>query len=95
MDKREYAGRWAGAGVTLYVDPDGSISYERVTGSTTVTINAPIVEFQGDDFVVGLWSMTTTFAVSEAPRWDGEAWSMVVDGRRLTRVGDAPGAADF
>ncbi len=85
LEKRDYAGTWRGAGVHLEIDLTGSIRYERHQGSTKVEINAPISEFQGDDFVVGIGFMRTAFAVSQPPHWDGERWTMVVDGRRLTR----------
>ena len=78
----------------LEIDPGGAVRYKREEGSHKVEINAPIIEFEGDDFAVGIWLARTTFVVSEAPRWDGENWTMVVDGRRLTRVADPPDPSD-
>lgn len=89
-DKLGYAGRWAGANVTLEITLGGLVDYERHEGSSNVSINAPIIEFRGDDFAVGLWFMETTFVVSEPPNWNGESWTMVVDGRRLWRSGSPP-----
>ncbi len=92
--KQDYAGRWAGQEVTLEIEADGSIHYKRSEGSTQIEINAPIMEFQGDDFVVGLWTFKTTFQVSSPPHWDGKSWTMVVDGRLLTRSSDPPDPTD-
>ena len=92
--KHDYAGVWAGPGVTLEIEVDGSIHYKRSEGSTKIEINAPITEFQGDDFVVGMWKFKTTFQVSSPPHWDGNSWTMVVDGRRLTRSTDPPDLTD-
>ena len=90
LERREYAGVWRAEGVRLEIELAGVVHYKREQGTTKVEINAPIVEFQGDDFVVGLWLARTTFSVSEPPNFQGETWTMVVDGRRLTRVADAP-----
>jgi hypothetical protein len=80
--------------VRLEIELAGSIHYERDDGSTKVEINAPIIAFEGDDFGVGFGMARTTFAVTDPPRWDGEAWTMVVDGRRLTRAAGAADAPD-
>ncbi len=72
--------------MSLLILKDGSVAYERVRGRATVSIDAPLKEFVEDDFVVGLWFLTTTFDVSEPPEEIGGKWQMVVDGVRLTKV---------
>lgn len=84
-DKSHYAGEWQGEGMELRIESDGRVAYSRRTGSTTVSVDGPIKEFVGDDFVVGVAFFTTTFAVSEPPHGEGGAWVMVVDGVRLQR----------
>ena len=53
--------------MSVLILEDGRVEYERVTGRSTVSINAPLKEFVEDDFVVGVWFLTTTFDVSEPP----------------------------
>ncbi len=72
--------------MSLLILKDGRVEYERVKGRTTVSIDAPLKEFVEDDFVVGLWFLTTTFEVSEPPEEIDGKWRMVVDGVRLTKV---------
>ena len=78
------------AGPTRWGD---SLCGKRESGALAVMVT-PIVEFRGDDFVVGLWKFKTTFQVSSPPHWDGERWTMVVDGRLLARAGDPPDPTD-
>ncbi|MEE8166211.1 MAG: DUF3859 domain-containing protein [Myxococcota bacterium] len=86
-DKQLYVGQWNNAETSLRIDSDGTVSYERRGNVGNVTINAPIQEFRGDDFVVGLPLLTTTFAVSRPPWFEGGRWRMIVDGAELVRVG--------
>ncbi len=86
----DYVGHWQGANVNLSIFADGSLTYTRNNEGKKTRINAPITEFKGDDIVVGIWFLSTTFVVSEAPHPVGGYWQMVVDGVRLTRLGSAP-----
>ena len=84
--RQEYAGEWRAEGVRLLITPDGRCQYERRREGGSVTINAPILRFEGDDFVVGFGVFNTTFVVSKPPRIESGAWKMTVDGVELTRV---------
>ena len=81
-----YVGEWQSKEMSLLILEDGRVAYERVTGRSTVSIDAPLKEFVEDDFVVGVWFLTTTFDVSEPPEQVDGKWRMVVDGVRLTKV---------
>ena len=84
-DKKDYAGVWESSNVYLEITEGGSVSYRRVEGKATTTINAPIKEFSGNNFIVGISFFTTTFEVSKPPAMiDGE-WKMTVDGVELVR----------
>lgn len=91
-DKQEYVGHWSdGDGtISLVIHASGEVNYERKTGSTSVELNAPIKEFEGDNFVVGISFMTTVFKVSEPPNKKEGIWQMVVDDVRLTRDSSQP-----
>lgn len=82
-DKKEYAGTWAGQDMKLVIQPNGRIEYER--GNTTVT--GPIQKYEGADFTVGAFGLSTTFDVEEVPHQaeDG-TWQMKVDGVDLVRI---------
>lgn len=83
--RQHYAGEWRAENMYLRIQPDGRVAYERVNGSSSSSVNAPIQEFIGDDFVVGVAFASTRFKVSEAPHLQDGQWQMVVDGVRLTR----------
>ena len=85
-DKADYAGYWAGGNVALQISQQGTINYKRVQGNTTKTLDVPLKEFVGNDFVAGIGPMTTTFKVNRAPYRDGEIWKMVVDGVELMKI---------
>lgn len=84
-EKLAYAGYWSAASMNLHIAHDGSVDYQRVEGSQTTKINAPIKEFEGNNLVVGVGPMATTFVVSVPPHQVGDAWKMTVDGVELTR----------
>jgi len=81
--KKDYAGTWAGQDMKLAITQAGRVDYER--GSTSV--QAPIQKFEGDDFTVGAFGLSTTFDVEEAPHLaDDGTWQMKVDGVELVRI---------
>jgi hypothetical protein len=84
-DKLPYAGDWKGGGISLQIDPGGRVIYERKNGSASTSVDAPLKEFKGDNFIVGVAFMKTEFAVSAPPHEDGGVWKMTVDGVELTR----------
>lgn len=85
-DRADYAGNWQSPEMALLILQDGSVSYKRLKGGATTSVSGPMKEFVGDDFVVGIGFLTTTFEVSEAPHVIDGRWQMVVDGVRLTRA---------
>jgi len=58
--KMDYVGVWGGNGMALLILADGTVSYERVRGGGTTSVNGPLKEFVGDNFVVGVLFITTT-----------------------------------
>ena len=85
-EKRDYAGDWRAREMRLLITADGRCEYERRReGGGSTSINAPIQRFEGDNFVVGIGVLTTTFVVSQPPRLVGGQWKMTVDGVELTR----------
>lgn len=85
-DKSSYVGEWRAPAMALLVTEDGSVAYKRIKGGVTTSLNAPLRRFEGDNFVVGLPLLSTTFVVSTPPYQDAGRWKMVVDGVELTRV---------
>ena len=86
-DRLGYAGEWQAPSVYLLITPDGRVEYKRQRDGGNVSIEAPIKNFEGDNFIVGVGPFTTTFVVSQPPRLgeDGK-WRMTVDGVELTRT---------
>ena len=85
-EKSNYVGTWEGVGFHLTISDDGSVDYRRVNGNYTKTVTGPVKNFEGDDFVVGVFFITTTFEVQHPPYKEGDEWLMVVDGVELIKV---------
>jgi hypothetical protein len=86
--KTRYAGAWRGGPISLLITAEGRAVYQRKEGNLSKSIDAPIKEFKGDNFVIGVGFMSTEFVVSKPPHEEGGAWKMTVDGIELTRVAD-------
>ena len=86
-DKAAYAGDWRAKDMRVVITLDGSVSYERRDGTNSKSINAPLQRFEGDNFVVGVGPLTTTFVVSKPPWRDEALWKMTVDGVELVKRG--------
>lgn len=84
-EKAAYVGVWTGPNMMVAITPEGNVSYKRVKGTTTTSVNGPLQEFQGDSFTVGVLFMKTSFDVSKPPYEQGGEWRMVVDGVELSR----------
>ncbi|WP_426107625.1 hypothetical protein [Massilia sp. TSP1-1-2] len=84
-DKAAFAGQWSGPAMQMLITQDGRVEYSRVNDGNTTSVKAPIKEFAGNNLIVGLGPMATTFVVSAPPHQDGEAWKMTVDGVELTK----------
>jgi hypothetical protein len=85
-EKKAYVGTWEGVGFHLTIQEDGGIDYRRVKGKSATTVTGPLKSFKGDDFVVGVLFITTTFEVQHPPYMEGDDWFMVVDGVELKKV---------
>ena len=87
-DKASYVGEWQAKQQAMYllITQEGSITYKRVSGRSTTSIEAPLKAFEGDDFHVGVGPFTTRFVVAAPPYQDQDGWKMVVDGVELVRA---------
>jgi hypothetical protein len=85
-DKLDYVGQWEGDGMWLEITSDGHVEYELQRGSVRKSVSGPLKGFEGPGFVVGVWFIKTTFEVQRPPYREDEAWMMVVDGVKLTRM---------
>ncbi len=83
---KSYVGEWQGKQMWLLIEQSGNVSYKRKISNVTTSVNAPLQEFTNEGFVVGVWSFTTVFTVSEPPKKVEGKWQMVVDGVRLTKL---------
>ena len=86
QDKSGYVGEWRSPTMGLSISQEGSVAYKRTKGGVTTSINGPLRRFEGDNLVVGIPFMTTTFEVSKPPFQEAGTWKMVVDGVELTKV---------
>ncbi len=85
-EKSSYVGAWTGPGIMLVILQEGRVVYVKGDGTFKKKISAPLKEFQGDNFVVGVGPAETTFVVTAPPRQLAGVWRMTVDGVELTRA---------
>lgn len=85
LNKLNYQGDWQNTNVQLIINRDGTVSYKKVVDGKTITIDAPIKSFIGNDIEVGVGWFSTVFEVSEPPQEVDGLWQMTVDGYRLTK----------
>ncbi|MDD3847135.1 MAG: hypothetical protein PHC90_12370 [Syntrophorhabdaceae bacterium] len=85
-EKTRYVGEWRSREMYLLITEDGSVKYKRIRGGVSKSISGPLRGFEGDNFIVGLPFISTTFVVSRAPYEENSQWKMVVDGVTLTRA---------
>ena len=91
-DKAAYVGEWHAQAMDVELTKDGAVHYKRVRNdsamadTTTTSINAPLRRFEGNNFIVGIPFLSTTFEVSTPPHQEAGTWKMVVDGVELTRT---------
>ena len=84
-ERSAYVGKWRGDTMSLSIEHGGTVEYERKQGGVTKSVSAPIQEFIGDDFVVGMFGISTTFKVQVPPTEVDGIWTMVVDGEILIK----------
>jgi hypothetical protein len=87
-EKSAYVGEWQEKTMYLLITQDGSVSYKRLKGGMTSSVEGPLKAFEDDNFSVGIGPMSTTFVVSKPPFRDKDRWKMVVDGVELTKTSD-------
>lgn len=85
-EKLAYAGEWRSSSMSLLITQDGNVMYKRKDGDMSKSINGPLQAFEGNNFVVGVGPVKTTFVVSTPPHEDQGTWTMVVDGVELTKA---------
>lgn len=85
-ERSAYAGEWQSSTMSLLITQDGHAAYRRLVGTNgSKSVSGPIQSFDGDDFIVGVGPIKTTFVVSAPPHEDQGSWKMTVDGVELTR----------
>jgi hypothetical protein len=84
-EKAAYVGEWSGMAMAILITQDGSVAYRRLEGGVNKSIDGPLKGFEGNNFVVGVGPVSTTFVVSVPPHLDGDAWKMTVDGIQVTK----------
>lgn len=98
-DKQDYVGDWRGqfenGSLKLSIAADGTVNYERKEGSDSKSSsksisNGKITKFDGNDFEVKAFVISTTFKVEKPPYRDGQRWKMVVDGVEVGRKDQNP-----
>jgi hypothetical protein len=85
-ERLSYVGEWKGGSISLVILEGGRVIYARKEGNMSKSIDAPLNEFRGDNFLVGVGFMSTEFVVSKPPHEEGGLWKMTVDGIELTRM---------
>jgi hypothetical protein len=91
LDKQGLVGVWRNERVAfkLAVASDCRVSYER----DGTKVNAPLMQFYGEDFSIGMLGFGPTFRVTSPPKVDvSGVMRMTVDGVELTKTDESPAA---
>lgn len=91
LDKQALVGVWRNERVAfkLAVASDCRVAYER----DGTKVNAPLMQFYGEDFSVGMLGIGPTFKVSAPPKVDvSGVMRMTVDGVEVTKTDESPAA---
>ena len=90
FDKLRYVGSWQGDESYLLITEDGFVRYEQyralLVGELITGTEGPLRRFEGDNFIVGIAPLLTTFVVDKPPYLDGDEWKMVVRKKELVRI---------
>lgn len=84
-DKSAYVGDWTAPTMAISITQDGTVSYARKRDGVNKSLRAPLKGFAGDNLVVGIGPLASTFPVSVTPHQENGEWKMTVDGVELTR----------
>ena len=85
-EKSSYVGEWQSSTMGLLITQDGHVAYKRLVGpNSSKSVSGPLQAFDGNNFIVGVGPIKTTFVVSAPPHEDRGTWKMTVDGVELTR----------
>lgn len=87
-DKQAYVGEWQSHGMAVNITQNGRVVVVKEKDGSKTRVEAPLQGFSGNDFIVGLGPMKTTYKVSAPPHQVDGQWRMTVDGVELTRVGE-------
>jgi hypothetical protein len=86
-DKAHYVGEWRSPEMYLLITQDGSVKYRRIKSGVTRSVSGPLRAFEGNNFIVGVPMIATTFVVTETPHLSNNQWKMTVDGVLLVKTG--------
>ena len=89
IDKANFIGDWKNDDrqVSLIITPEGHVEYSNRQPGKSTSISAPIQEFEGYNFSVGLGPLSTKFKVSQPPTQDAQGnWFMTVEGYELSKT---------
>ena len=84
-EKTAYVGEWRSATMALQITQDGNVRYARKDKGVSRSMKGPLQRFEGNNVIVGIGPLSSTFSVSVAPHRDGDAWKMTVEGVELTK----------
>lgn len=87
-DKKDYLGNWQAPGVSLSIQADKSVHYEKAAGHTTKEFTGKLGGFKGNDIVIDAL-IGITLVVQKPPVEQGGVWKMTVDGDELTKKDEA------
>ncbi|MCU6499598.1 hypothetical protein LPN04_17525 [Rugamonas sp. A1-17] len=84
--KRAYVGDWKGKDMELNIEASGKLHYKRNQPGKNLDLNVDILDFNGDNFDVGVGILRSTFVVTQPPHLQDKKMKMTVDGVELTKV---------
>lgn len=84
-EQEKYIWEWKWDWITLLIWNNSYINYKKQKGSVSTSISGPIVEFNDNNFKIGIWFFKTTFTINKKPLIEWNQYKMTIDWNKLTR----------
>jgi TPR repeat protein len=86
LAKLPIVGVWEAPEMRLIIRADGHVSYRRIQGGGSPSLEAPLVSFTERAITVGAGPVAITLRVDEPPHLADGDWRMKIDGVELRRI---------
>ena len=93
-DKKVYLGYWSGADGSFNLSEDGTVAFEKKSGSSSTKVTGTFAGFDGANIKVSIAFFNKTLTVQAAPAEVEGVSTMTIEGITVTKKGEASSGKD-